>query len=148
MRRGWGHYSCESKVAQLEFVAPRVHEQVFRLDVPVNDTVVVAPVYRTAQLVDVAGQTGCGRYAQTGQEGGESNGKRFLEHGRSASSAAAVGLMLVRVLGKYWCPLTARRGHNSMYVGNTRLGDAAAANWAKVTRGRESILFKSSEPSY
>lgn len=54
VRRRWGDYSGKPEVAQLELVAPRVHEKVFRLDIPVNDAVVVAPVYRAAQLVNVA----------------------------------------------------------------------------------------------
>lgn len=61
MCRRWGNYSSEPEVAQLELVAPCVHEKVFRLDVPVNDAIVVAPVYGAAQLVNVASHTTRGR---------------------------------------------------------------------------------------
>lgn len=46
--RRWGDYSGKPEVAQLELVAPRVYEKVFRLDIPVNDAIVMAPVYRAA----------------------------------------------------------------------------------------------------
>lgn len=45
---------CESKVTQLELVSCGVDQEVFRLDVSVHNPVVVAPVDRAAQLVDVS----------------------------------------------------------------------------------------------
>lgn len=57
MRRRWGDYSSKPEVAQLELVAPCVHEKVFRLDIPVNDPIMVAPVYSAAQLVNIASHT-------------------------------------------------------------------------------------------
>lgn len=54
VRRRWGDYSGKPEVAKLKLVAPCVHEKVFWLDIPMNDAIVVAPVYRAAQLVNVA----------------------------------------------------------------------------------------------
>lgn len=44
----------ETKVAKLELIAPGVDEQVLRLYVSMNHPVVVAPINRSAQLVDVS----------------------------------------------------------------------------------------------
>lgn len=53
MKRRRGDYPREAEVAQLELVAPRIDEKVFRLDIAMDNAVVVTPVYRAAQLVDV-----------------------------------------------------------------------------------------------
>ena len=55
--RRWDNPS-KSEIAQLEFVGHSVDKQILGLDVPMNHTVKVAPVNRTAQLVNIATSRG------------------------------------------------------------------------------------------
>lgn len=52
--------SRKTEVAQLQFATPGVDQQIFGLDVPMHHAMMMTPVNRSAQLMNIPGEGGGG----------------------------------------------------------------------------------------